>query len=154
MRVLRIALAMVLAGLAAALATAGSVAAVPPQTEFLPPPDGLLDTSCGYEILVTFPVQREYLRTYFDHDGNAVKLIVTGALVVTFTNTATGASFTANISGPSHINLVSGANSSEGRSGGPVDGLPGLNVFSGRVDFENRTLHGHLHANVCEVLAP
>ena len=103
---------------------------------------------------MTFPVQREYLRTYFDHDGNAVKLIVTGALVVTFTNTATGASFTANISGPSHINLVSGANSSEGRSGGPVDGLPGLNVFSGRVDFENRTLHGHLHANVCEVLAP
>ena len=153
MRALRIALAMVLAALAA-LATVGSAAAVPPETEFLPPPDGLLDTSCGYEIRVNFPVQREYVRTYFDHDGNAVKVIITGALVVTFTNTTTDESFTANISGPSHINLVTGSNTSEGLIGGPVDGLPGLNVFSGRVDYENGTLHGHLHANVCEVLAP
>src|SRR5438876_9176154 len=113
MRAMRIAFAMVLAGLAA-LATAGSVAAVPPQTEFFPPPDGLLDTSCGYEILVTFPVAKEYVRAFHDRDGNVVRLIITGNLVVTFTNTATGKSLTVNISGPAHISLVRGTNTAEG----------------------------------------
>jgi hypothetical protein len=134
--------------------TVGASGTVPPTTEFLPPPEGLLDTSCGYEILVTFPVAKEYVRAFHDQDGNVVRLIITGNLVVTFTNTATGKSLTVNISGPSHISLVRGTNTSEGRIGGPVDGLPGFNVFSGRVDNVNGTLRGHLEESVCDVLAP
>jgi hypothetical protein len=153
MRILRIGLALVL-GLLASGFSAGAAAAARPTVEFFPPPDGLLDTSCGYEILVTFPVQKEYLRTFFDGDGDVVKLIVTGNLVVTFTNTATGQSLTSNISGPFHVNLVRATDTTEGRIGGPVDGLPGLNLFAGRIDNVSGRMVGHLEGSVCEMLAP
>jgi hypothetical protein len=153
MRVLRIGLALVLGVLTAGL-SAGVAAAARPSVEFLPPPDGLLDSSCGYEILVTFPVQKEYLRTFFDRDGNVVKIIVTGNLVVTFTNTATGASLTSNISGPFHTNVIQESNTSEGRVGGPLPGLPGLNLFAGRIDYDSGRMVGHLEGSVCEMLAP
>jgi hypothetical protein len=153
MRILRIGLALTLSCLAAAFSAPGAAAARP-STEFLPAPDGLLDTSCGYEILVTFPVQKEYLRTFFDRDGDVVKLIITGNLVVTFTNTATRESLTSNISGPFHLNFVRGTDTSEGRQGGPVDGLPGLSLFAGRVDNIGGSIVGHLEASVCDVLAP
>ena len=153
MRMPRFGVAVVLAILVTAF-SGGAVAAARPTVEFLPPPDGVLDTSCGYEILVTFPRQQEYLRTYFDRDGNVVKIIVTGNLVVTFTNTATDQSLTSNISGPFHMNLVRGTNTSEGRIGGPVDDLPGLNLFSGRIDYESGRMVGHLEGSVCEMLAP
>lgn len=153
--ILRPALAAALAlAVTSALFISSSAAAARPSREFLPPPDGLLDTSCGYEILVTFPVQNEYLTTFFDRAGNVVKFIVSGHLVVTFTNTATGESLTANISGPSHENLVRGTSSQEGGIGGPVGSLPGLNVFSGRVDYTTGSMHGHLKLSVCEALAP
>jgi hypothetical protein len=148
----RLSLASIVAVLAIG-ASAGAAAAARPTTEFLPPPDGLLDTSCGYEILVTFPVQREYVRTFFDRDGNAIKMIITGHLVVTFTNTGTLESLTANISGPSQFDLVSGTFHQEGLTGGPVDGLPGLNLFGGQID-ETGTMRGHLFGSICEMLAP
>jgi hypothetical protein len=149
---LRMGLALALGLLAMAL-SAGSAAAVPPTAELLDRA-ALTDTSCGYDILVTFPVQKQYLRTFFDGDGNVVKLIVTGNLVVTLTNTATSDSLTSNISGPFHINFVRGTDTSEGRQGGQVDGLPGLNLFAGRVDNIDGSLVGHLEASVCEALAP
>ena len=133
--------------------SAGVAVATQPTTEFLPPPDGLLDTSCGYEILVKFPVQQEYVKTFVDRGGNAVKMIITGHLVVTFTNTATHESLTANISGPAQFDLVGGTFHQEGVTGGPVDGLPGLNLFAGRID-ETGTLRGHLFGSICEMLAP
>jgi hypothetical protein len=153
MRILRFGLALALSSLAAAFSAAGTSAARP-SVEFLPPPDGLLDHSCGYEIRVTFPVQREYQRTYFDRDGSVVKIIVTGNLVVTFTNTATGNSLTSNISGPFHTSFVRETSTSEGRIGGPVDGLPGLNLFAGRIDYMSGRMVGHLEGSVCEMLAP
>ena len=148
----RLSLASILAVLAVGV-SAGAAAAARPTSEFLPPPDGLLDTSCGYEILVTFPVQQEYVRTFFDRDGNAIKMIITGHLVVTFTNTSTLESLTANISGPSQFDLVGGTFHQEGLTGGPVDGLPGLNLFAGQID-ETGTMRGHLFGSICEMLAP
>ena len=153
---MRTSIRMGLASIGAVIAvgsSAGAAAATRPTSEFLPPPDGLLDTSCGYEILVTFPVQQEYLKTFFDHYGNAVKQIVTGHLVVTFTNTATLESLTANISGPAQFDLVNGTFHQEGLTGGPVDGLPGLNLFAGQID-ETGAMRGHLFGSICEMLAP
>ena len=150
--VTRFGLALVSAALAVG-SSAGAAAAARPTTEFLPPPDGLLDTSCGYQILATFPVQQEYQKTFFDRDGNAVMQIITGHLVVTFTNTSTHESLTANISGPIQVDLVNGTFHQEGLTGGPVDGLPGLNLFAGRID-ETGTMHGHFSGSVCEMLAP
>jgi hypothetical protein len=151
-RKLRISLALALGFLTSAL-SAGTAVAVPPTVEFLDR-TAETNTSCGYDILVTFPVQNQYLRTFFDRDGNVVKLIVTGNLVVTLTNTATSDSLTSNISGPFHLNFVRGTDTSEGRQGGPVDGLPGLSLFAGRVDNIGGGLVGHLEASVCDVLAP
>jgi len=77
-----------------------------------------------------------------------------GTFSVTFTNALTGASYTANISGPSHIDFVRGTNTQEGRIGGPVGSLPRLNVFAGRVDFVSGVMRGRLIADVCALLAP
>lgn len=150
--------ALVVALVLAAICTgslSGAVAAARPSKEFLPPPDGLLDTtSCGYEILVTFPVQQEYITTFLDRASTVTKQIVTGHLVVTFTNTATGESLTSNISGPSHLNFVRDSFTGEGRIGGPVGFLPGFNIFSGRLDLVTGEMHGHIHTDVCQALAP
>ena len=153
---MRTSMRMGLASIGAVLAlgcSAGAAAATRPTSEFLPPPDGLLDTSCGYEILVTFPVQQEYAKTFVDRTGSAVKMIITGHLVATFTNTSTHESLTANISGPAQFDLVSGTFHQEGRTGGPVDGLPGLNLFAGQID-ETGAMRGHLYGSICEMLAP
>ena len=119
-----------------------------------PLPDLIEDDSCGFLVEVTFPVNDEYAITIFDRGGNPTRIIITGHLVVTFENPATGETFTANISGPSHIDLVRNTNTQEGRIGGPVAGLPGLNLFAGRADLATGELRGHLLADVCAILAP
>lgn len=136
------------------LAAAVPVAAQGPSREASPLPDLIVDSSCGYTINVTFPANDEYALVFTDSDGEVTRLIITGRLVVTFTNALTGASYTANISGPSHIDFVRGTNSQEGRIGGPVGSLPGLNVFAGRVDLVSGVMRGRLIADVCALLAP
>lgn len=130
------------------------VAAQAPTREAAPLPDLIVDVSCGFTVNVTFPVNDEYALTFTDADGQVTRLIITGRLVAKFTNPLTGASYTANISGPSHIDFVRGTSSQEGLIGGPVGSLPGLNVFAGRVDFASGEMHGHLIADVCALLAP
>ena len=125
-----------------------------PTRDAAPVPDLIVDTSCGYTINVTFPANDEYALIFTDADGEVTRLIVTGHLVANFTNPETGASYAANISGPSHIDFVGGTSTQEGRIGGPVGFLPGLNVFAGRVDLVTGAMHGRLIADVCALLAP
>jgi len=136
------------------LVTAIPVAAQGPTREASPLPDLIVDTSCGYTINVTFPANDEYALIFTDSDGQVTRLIITGRLVATFTNAQTGASYTANISGPSHIDFVRGRDTQEGRIGGPVGSLPGLNIFAGRVDHVSGVMRGRLIADVCALLAP
>ena len=133
-----------------------SVAAVAAgQTrEPAPLPDLIEDDSCGFLVEVTFPVNDEYAITIYDGQGDPTRIIITGRLVATFTNPATGEAFTANISGPSHLDLVRGTSTQEGPIGGPVGNLPGLNVFAGRADLSTGELRGHLLVDVCALLAP
>ena len=133
--------------------------AVPPvaasQTrEPAPLPDLIEDQSCGFLVNVTFPVNNEYAITIYDRQGSATRIVVTGHLVVRFTNPATGESFKANISGPSHLDLVKGTSTQEGRIGGPVGALPGLHLFAGRANLSTGELRGHLFADLCALLAP
>jgi hypothetical protein len=137
-----------------ALATALPAAAASQIRVPSPLPDLIQDESCGFLVDVTFPVNDQYAIVLSDGDGNVTRIIVTGHLVVTFTNHSTGESFTANISGPSHIDLVRGTNTQEGLVGGPVGSLPGLNLVAGRVDLNTGTFRGHLLADVCALLAP
>jgi hypothetical protein len=134
------------------LVTAIPVAGQAPTREAAPLPDLIVDDSCGFTVNVTFPVNDEYALTFTDANGDPTRLIITGRLVATFTNASTGESYTANISGPTHIDFVRGS-SQEGLIGGPVGSLPGLNVFAGRVDGASGEMHGHLIADVCALLA-
>ena len=125
-----------------------------PTREAAPVPDLIVDTSCGYTINVTFPANDEYALTFTDADGQVTRMIITGRLVANFTNPLTGVSYIANISGPAHIDFVQETSTQEGRIGGPVGFLPGLNVFAGRVDLVSGAMHGRLIADVCALLAP
>jgi hypothetical protein len=115
-------------------------------------PDVIEDSSCGFLVVVTFPVQQEFITTYFDKAGEPVKQIIAGRLVATFTNPANGVTFTLNISGPFHTFFLTGEAYGSGRVGGPVGLEPGLNSFSGRVNPVTGELRGHLEP-LCPVLA-
>src|SRR5207247_239555 len=120
----RLMLALGSALVAATLVT-GVAAAVAPTREFAPTPPSALDYSCGYEILVTWPINREYSLQFYDRDGNPTRFIITGAQFVTFTNTATSESLTVNASGTGHFGFTSGS-SVEGRNAGTIPGYAGL----------------------------
>jgi hypothetical protein len=140
-------------GVAMALAAVMPAAAVTVTREPAPLPDLIEDTSCGYLILVRFPVNRESTITVYDADGDPLRQITSGPLVVTFTNATTQESLTANISGPTVIDFVRGTAYQLGGIGGPVPGLDGLNVLAGRVDLNSGERTGRLFVNVCDALA-
>ena len=137
-----------------ALALAVPAAAATVTREPAPLPDLIEDTSCGYLVLVTFPVNRESVVTIFDASGAPLRSISSGPLVVTFTNADTHESLTANISGPTVIDYHRGTAYQLGRIGGPVPGLEGLNLVAGRADLNSGERTGHYSVNVCEALAP
>jgi hypothetical protein len=127
--------------------------AAPPSRDPAPLPDLIEDTSCGYLVNVTFPVNSEFAVSFFNASGDLTRLIIAGHLVVRFTNPATGVSVTANISGPSVIDFVRGTNKVLGPTGGPITGLSGLSLFSGQVDSNTGARHGHFVLDVCAALA-
>jgi len=145
-------LAALLTATASLLGPAAALAAEPSRV-YSPVPDLIVDESCGFEVDVTFPVADEYAIT-FSAGGNADTLIVTGRLVVRFTNPDTGASVTANISGPGRFDLVTGAGFQNGVTGGPLPVGSGLSLFAGRIDTGTGASVGHLLLDVCAALAP
>jgi hypothetical protein len=132
------------------LSSAATVSAVTVTREPLELPPVIEDSSCGYTILVSFPVNRQIITSRWDADGNQLSLLITGRLVVTLTNPDTGESITANISGPSRIDR-NGHFVFMGRYGGA--GGSGLILFSGRIDTTTGAMHGHVSTDVCELLA-
>ena len=132
--------------------TVGATSATTVVREPSPLPDLITDTSCGFLVNVTFPVNDQYAISRYDANGDLVKTILQGRLVATFTNDATGKAITANISGPSFI-APDGSVVLLGRIGGPLPGVPGLVLFSGRIDTVTGVAHGHLSADVCAILA-
>jgi hypothetical protein len=134
------------------LTIAGPALAKEPVREPFGLPDVIEDTSCGFLVVVTFPVQQEFITTFFNGAGELVKQIIAGRLVATFRKPANGVSFTLNISGPFHTFIATGEAYGSGRVGGPVGFEPGLNDFSGRVNLVTGELRGHLEP-LCPVLA-
>jgi len=124
-----------------------TVSAAQPTREFAPLPDQVLTYDCGYEIQLTWPVDREYIKTFYDQDGNLARVIINGSATIVYTNTATGVSLTENAGGPAHYGF---------KSGGSGEGHTAFNtfVFVGRIDVDNWTFHGHTLVDVCAALAP
>ena len=72
-----------------------------PVREFIPADDLTIEEgACDFPILVEVLVNNEYVISFFDDEGEVVRDIVQGRLVVRLTNTETGASVVRNISGP------------------------------------------------------
>src|SRR5437773_3135955 len=80
-----------------------------PTREFLPAAPFTSDAGQ----LCTFPVhfdilkQKEYATTFTDENGNPVRALVSGSLVVKMTNLTNGHSITVNASGPAEITFLS-----------------------------------------------
>ena len=94
-----------LLGLLGGVVTAAPALARGPKWQFNAPPPGpviLPADFCGFQIGVSFPVDKEYFKILKAADGS-MTFLITGALRVTNTNLSTGKSITANISGPGKI---------------------------------------------------
>ncbi len=134
------------------LAIASPVVAVPPDRQALIS-SPFVDTSCGFEVDVSYPVQNEYAIAFFDQNGNVTRLVITGRLVATFTNPANGVSLTENISGPAQIDFVRGTAFGDGPGAGPVPALgSGIWLGFGRFDFVTGQTVGHF-IPLCPLLA-
>ena len=83
---------------AAAVAAAGPVrqpVEYPLEGFFLP-----AGSACEFDLQADFLVNREKMTTFMDSDGNPIRSLVTGSLVVRLTNLENDASTVINISGP------------------------------------------------------
>lgn len=135
-----------------ALAAGSAVSAATVTREPLELPPLIEDNTCGYTILVTFPVNQQVITTRYDASGEPVSMVITGRLLVTFTNPDTGEILTANISGPSKIGH-DGVFYFLGKFGGQLTETD-LVLFSGRINGDTLEVRGHLSLDVCEAMAP
>jgi hypothetical protein len=130
-----------LVGMFGGLMTAGPALARGPQWEFQPADSFTLPADyCGFEIGLSFPVDREYSKILKAGDGSII-FLSTGSLTVLATNLSTGKTSSANISGPGKVTVFpdgSAIVSKKGLSGFallPADaqrfGMPGLGVTAG-----------------------
>jgi hypothetical protein len=87
--------------LVALVILAGPASAGAPTREFVPAPDFTVDPGpCPFALDIHTVADQEYSLTFTDANGNPVRQIVTGLLVVQIANHDTGTSIVRNISGP------------------------------------------------------
>ena len=97
-----------LLGMFGGVVTAAPALARGPKWQFNAPPPGpviLPADFCGFQIGVSFPVDKEYIKLLKAADGS-MTFLITGALRVTNTNLSTGKTLTSNISGPGKITFL------------------------------------------------
>jgi hypothetical protein len=139
--------------------------------QFLPAEPFTLDaSSCGFEVLVAAPINKEYIKILKTTDGSMI-FLVTGAFTISYTNLDTGKTITRNLSGPSKATALPDGSLTvkfEGGSGiflTPADaqrfGLPTVSVTEGELtlsiapdgSFTSLSLHGHVLLDVCAALS-
>src|SRR5215471_18627328 len=95
-----VALGAVLGMFGGALTAAPALAGRGPKWQFQPAaPFTLPADFCGFQIGVSFPVNREYGKV-LKSSGGSVTTLITGSLTASYTNLQTGKAITENISGP------------------------------------------------------
>jgi hypothetical protein len=136
-------LAATVVAVAAILAAAAPASADKPLREPLPSEDFVLSDSCDFDVLVHTIENKEFIKSYFDDDGNLTRQIINGRLVVQLTNLETGESILRNVSGPVFVTFFADGSRDTvvgGRSlaiffPGEVEDLPLLFVNSGQVTY-------------------
>jgi hypothetical protein len=154
------------------LVTAGPALARGPGWEFVPADSFTLPADyCGFEIGLSFPVDREYSKILKAADGSMI-FLTTGALTVSATNLSTGkTAATANISGPAKVTTFPDGSvtiSEEGHAGfvfSPADaqrfGMPTIGVtvglqttsFDADGNLTAFSLHGQVVVDTCTALS-
>jgi streptogramin lyase len=92
-----------LLGMFGGLVTAAPALARGPGWEVVPADSFTLPADyCGFEIGLSFPVDREYSKILKAADGSMI-ILTTGALTVSATNPSNGKTATSNLSGPAKV---------------------------------------------------
>jgi hypothetical protein len=142
-----------------------------PGWQLVPAEPFTLDASfCGFEVGVTFPVNKEFGKILKVADGS-MTFLTTGSLRVSLTNLETGKTITENVSGPDKFTVhPDGSATLQGRGHGlsdlvPADaarfGLPTVAVVAGAGTveiapdgtFTSVSLNGHVLVDVCAALS-
>ena len=97
----------------------------------------------------------EMMHTFYDNDGDAIRLSFTGVVTIKFTNLTNGATYSPNSSGPGTVDLASGQSIVRGSNGAIVDANGNLIATNGRLvldaDGNIISIVGH-QADVCTKL--
>lgn len=155
----------------AAVVPASPALARGPKWQFQPKSPGTLPAAlCGFEIRVTYPVNREFMKILKASDGSMI-VLYTGSVKASFTNLETGETITENLSGPSKtIVFPDGSYTALERGRNelflpPADaarfGLPTVSVVVGAStrsvaadgSITSLSLHGHVAVDVCAALS-
>ena len=91
------------AALLALSAAAPAASATRPSRDYLATPDHIefaAGEACAFPVRVDFFVNKEYGVTFADADGNFVRQLIAGTLIISLTNMSNGRSITVDISGP------------------------------------------------------
>jgi len=161
-----------LLGISAGVVTASPALARGPQWQIVPAPPAITLPAafCGFEVRITFPVDREFVKILKASDGSMTTL-ATGSLAMSATNLATGKTITENISGPAKDTVLPDGSVTaleKGRNGlalTPADaarfGLPAVSVTAGARtvsiapdgSITALALDGHVLVDVCAALS-
>jgi len=95
-----------LLGMLGGMVTASPALARGPQWELLPADPFTIpgDTHCGFDVGVSFPVNKAYAKLLKAPDG-VVAILATGAVTASLPNLGTGKTLTENISGPVQLTV-------------------------------------------------
>ena len=97
----------------------------------------------------------EVMHTFYDNEGNAIRLEFTGKVTIEYTNLTTGATYRPNSSGPGRVDLLSGQVVLRGSNGSMFDANGVLIATNGRavLDLDGNiiSLTGHV-VDVCQKL--
>jgi hypothetical protein len=122
----------------ALLSTSSVFASGKPQRIYAPLPQPLiLSGSCSFDVDISVVKNNEYVLNFYDANGNLVRQLISGSLVVTLTNLTNHHSITVNISGPGYATFNADGSFVQRYEGLSAIPLPKqLLLTDGRVDVE------------------
>jgi hypothetical protein len=120
------------------LSTTPGLASGKPERGFAAIPQPLvISGSCSFDVDVIVVKNNEYFKSFTDANGNVVRQLINGSLVVTLTNLSNSHAITVNISGPSYTTVYADGSFIQRYAGLGAIFLPNLFILtSGRVDVK------------------
>jgi len=105
-----------------------AVIAAAPSRDYLATPDYIdlgAGDACAFPVRIGFVANKEYGVTFADAQGNLLRQLIAGTLVVSLTNTLNGKSITVDISGPARVTAHADGSSTFVLRGNSLPLVPG-----------------------------